>query len=113
MAVRSAECHFVSEQQLNSLISTKWYCFNYCKETWHADASNINSDSIFEMFTACFLHAWSLLRNDSVAALIWNLRQISSDRLHNVLHLRKCWSALACNIATCQALHPIRDIPVD
>ena len=58
MAVRSAKCHFVSEQQL---ISTRnRYCFNYCKETWHVDASNIYSDSMFEMSTNCFLHAWSL-----------------------------------------------------
>jgi len=48
-----------------------------------------------------------------IAVLIWALRQVNSDRLHNVLHVRKCWSALACNVGTCQALHPIRDIPVD
>ena len=62
--------------------------------------------------TNCFLHAWSLLQNDIIAVLIYALKQVSSDRLHNVLHLRKCWSSLACNIGTCQALQPIRDIPV-
>jgi len=35
MAVRSAKCHFVSEQQLISSITRNRYCFNYCKETWH------------------------------------------------------------------------------
>ena len=25
---------------------------------------------------------------------------------------RKFWTALACNVGTCQALHPTRDIPV-
>ena len=32
------------------------------------------------------------LWNDSIAALIWDLRHVSTDRLHNFLQLRKCWS---------------------
>ena len=46
MAVQSAKCYFVSEQQLISSITRNRYCFNYCKEK-HVDASNINSDSMF------------------------------------------------------------------
>ena len=44
--------------------------FNCCKETWHVDASNIHSDSKFEVSNNCFLHTWSLLQNDSIAVLI-------------------------------------------
>ena len=69
MAVRSAKCHFVSEQQLISSITRNRYCCNYCKETY-VDASNIYSDSKFEISTNCFLHAWSLLQNNSIAVLI-------------------------------------------
>jgi len=36
----------------------------------YVDASNIHSDSKFEISTNCFLHAWSLLQNDSIAVLI-------------------------------------------
>ena len=49
MAVRSAKCHFVSEQQLISSITRYRYCCNYCKETWYVDASNIYSESKFEI----------------------------------------------------------------
>jgi len=70
MAVRSAKCHFVSEQQLISSVTRNRYCFNYCKETCHVDASNINSDSKFEMSINYFLHSWSLLQNDIIAVLI-------------------------------------------
>jgi len=105
MAVRSAKCHFVSEQQLISSITRKRYCLITVKKH---DMLML----VTEMSTNCFLHAWSLFRNDSIAVLIWALRQVSSHRLHNILHLRKCWTALACNIGTCQALHPIRNIPV-
>jgi len=59
------------------------------------DASNINSDSMFEMSAGCFLHAYV-----SIAALIWALRQVIPDRSHNVLQRRNCWSALVCNIGT-------------
>jgi len=96
MAVRSAKCHFVSEQHWSVQLQEidRPYCFNYWKEMWHVDASNINLDSMFEMSTGCFLHAWSLLRNDGVAALIWALKKVSPDRLHNVIQRHKCWSAL-------------------
>ena len=107
------KCYFVSEQQLISSITRNWYCFNYRKETRHVDASNINSDSMFEMSNGCFLHVWSLLRNDSIAALIWALRQANPDRLHIVLLFRKCRSALVCNIGTSRELHLVRDNPVD
>jgi len=69
MAVRSAKCHFESEQQLISSITRNRYCSNYCKETWYVDASNIYSDRKFEISTNCFLHAWSLLQSDSIAVL--------------------------------------------
>ena len=36
----------------------------------NVDASNINSDSKFEMSANSFLHTWSLLQNDSIALLI-------------------------------------------
>jgi len=86
---------------------------NYCKETWRVDASNINLDSMFEMSNGCFLHVWSLLRNNSIAALIWAFRQASPDRLHNVLLFCKCRSALVCNFGTSRASHLIRDNPLD
>jgi len=111
MAVKNAI--FVSEQQLISSITRNRHCFNYCKETWHVNASNINSDSMFEMSNGCYLHIWSLLQNDSIAALIWACRQASPDRLHTVLLFRKCRSALVCNILTSRASHLIRDNPVD
>jgi len=81
MAVRPVQLH----EQLISSITRNRYCFNYYKETRHVDASNINSDSMFEMSNGCFLHVWGLLRNDSIAVLIWALRQASPDRLHAVL----------------------------
>ena len=95
MAVRSAKCHFVSEQQLISSITRNRYYCNYCKETWYVDASNIHSDSKFEMFTnCCFLHAWSLLQNDSIAVRPWDksaqiacttyFTSVSVDRLWRV-----------------------------
>ena len=65
MGVRSEKYHFVSKQQLISSITRNRYCFNYCKKyDMMNDASNINSESMIEM------HAWSLLRNDTIAALI-------------------------------------------
>ena len=66
---------------------------------------------MFEMSNSCFLHAWSLLRNNSIAALIWALMQLqaSSDRLHAVLQFRKNQSALVCNIGTSRASQSIRD----
>jgi len=114
MAVRSARYHFVSEQQLISSITRNRYCFNYCKRTRHVDAININSDSMFEMSSGCFLHVRSLLLNDNIAALIWSLRHARSDHLHTFLQFRKCRSALVRNIGTrSRASQSIHDIPVD
>ena len=82
MAVRSAKCHFVSEvnnswsvqlQEIDTVLII-------VKKTWHVDASNINSDSMLEMSNGYFLHSSSLLQNDSIAALIWALRQVGADR---------------------------------
>jgi len=70
MAVQSAKCHFVSEQQLISSITRNRYCLIIVKKHDNVDASNIYSDSKFEMSTNWFLHAWSLLQNDSIAVLI-------------------------------------------
>jgi len=70
MAVRNANCHFISEKQLISPITRNRYCFNYCKETWHVDASNINSDSMFGMSTDCFLHSFIRLRKESIILLL-------------------------------------------
>jgi len=55
---------------------------------------------MFEMSTGCFLHVWSVSRNDSIAALIWSLRKVSPDRLLSVLRLR-----IVCNVGTSRALH--------
>jgi len=60
MAVRSAKCHFVSEQQLVNSISRNRHCFNYCNETWMTSfAVRINSYSMFEMSIGCIMHAWN------------------------------------------------------
>ena len=42
----------------------------------------------FEMSANWFMHTWSLLQNDSIDVLIYALRQVRSDSLHNVLRLR-------------------------
>jgi len=59
MAVRSAKYHFVSEQQLISSISRNQYCLIVVKkhDMLNVYANKINSDSMFEMSTGCFLHA--------------------------------------------------------
>jgi len=114
MAVWNAKCHFVSEQELISTITRNRYHFNYYKETRHTDASNINSDNMFEMSTATSVHAWGLLRNGSIASCInWAPRQVSPDRLKNGPHIRsvgRLWCVtLPYYVGTYWALHPIRD----
>jgi len=64
MTVRSAKCHFVNEQQLIQLQKSDTVLIIVKKH------DNIYSDSKFEMSTNCFLHAWSLSQNDSIAVLI-------------------------------------------
>ena len=44
----------------------------------------VKSDSMFEKSTGCFLHVCSLL----YCCINWALRQVSPDRLQNVLQLR-------------------------
>jgi len=50
-------------------ITRNQYCYTVVIVKKH-DMLNVNSDSMFKMSTGCFLHAWSLLRNDGIAALI-------------------------------------------
>ena len=46
------------------------------------------------MSTGWYLHIWSFLWNDSIAALIWALRQVSTDRFHTVLQIYSTRSTL-------------------
>ena len=110
-AVANAKCHFVSDQQLISLFTRSRYCFYYCKETWNVYASNINSESMFQMNTGYFYYA----RLESFAerqycCINWALKKVSPDRLQYVLQSSspKCWCGLLlmCNVGTFQALHP-------
>ena len=51
-----------------------------------------------------FLHTWSLLQNDSIAELILALRQVRSDRLHNVLHfvsVGRLWRVTLVHVKHC------------
>ena len=114
MAVRNEKCHFESEQQLISSITRNRYCFNYCKkyDTLMLVTSIQTACSKCPQTAFCMPGAFA---ERQYCCINLGLEKIvSSDRLHNVLHLRNCWwSALTCNIGTFQALHPIRNIPVD
>ena len=115
MAVRSAKCHFVSEQQLISSITRNGYFLIIVKK--HDMLMLVTS--IQTASSKCPPTAFLFARLDPFAerqyccinlgletSQLRSLEQRSSPPY-------KCWSALACNIGTRQALHPIRDIPVD
>ena len=68
----------------------------------YIDASNIYSESkqVRNVNQLLFAHLEPFAERQycCINLGLEKLRQVSSDRLHNVLRLCKCWSALACNI---------------